>query len=118
MNDWNKPLNFKEDLDAVYEEVMEKLKNYTNKTRVLRGKTSEVIDQIPDKSLDFAYIDANHTLRGIAIDLITILPKTKRGSFIGLDDFATPLQHGFDYEQSLVDPFALYFAHTSYLVQN
>ena len=37
MNDWNKPFNFKEDLGAVYEEAMEKLKNYANKTKVLRG---------------------------------------------------------------------------------
>ena len=61
MDDWNKPYNFKEDLNAVYDEAMEKLKNYANRTKVLRGKTLEVVDQIPDKSLDFAYIDGDHT---------------------------------------------------------
>ena len=110
MADWNKPFNFVEDLDAVYEEAMKNLHGHRDKIKVLRGKTIEVISQIPDKSLDFAYIDGDHTLRGIAIDLISILPKMKSGSFIGLDDFYDPLQHGFDYELSLVDPFALYFS--------
>lgn len=110
MDDWNKPFNFKEDLEKVYEQAMSNLESHQNKIKVLRGKTTEVIDQIPDNSLDFAYIDGDHTLRGIAIDLMTILPKMKFGSFIALDDFTNPMQHGFDYELSLVDPFGLYFA--------
>ena len=110
MNDWNKPFNFKENMEMVYEKAMNNLESHQSKTKVLRGKTIEVIDQIPNNSLDFAYVDGDHTLRGIAIDLMTILPKMKTGSFIGLDDFVNPLQHGFDYELSLVDPFGLYFA--------
>ena len=110
MDDWNKPFNFKEDFEKVYQQAMNNLKSHQSKTKLLRGKTTEVIDQIPNNSLDFAYVDGDHTLRGIAIDLMTILPKMKTGSFIGLDDFTNPLQHGFDYELSLVDPFGLYFA--------
>ena len=32
---------------------------------MLRGTTTEVIDRVPDRSVDFAYIDGDHTLRGI-----------------------------------------------------
>ena len=39
----------------------------------------------------------------------------KEGSFIGIDDFSDPLQHGIKYELSLVDPFALYFAQANKL---
>ena len=110
LNDWNKPFNFKEDLDIVYTQAINSLSQFQHKTRVLRGKTIDVIQSIPDHSLDFAYIDGDHTLRGISIDLISILPKMKSGSFIGLDDFSHPLQHGLNFELSLVDPFALYFS--------
>jgi len=41
-----------------------------SKRIILQGKTTEVIDQINDNELDFAYIDGDHTLKGITIDLI------------------------------------------------
>jgi hypothetical protein len=49
---------------------------------VLRGRTRELINQIPDDSLDFAYIDGDHTLRGITIDLVRLLPKMREGGVI------------------------------------
>jgi len=58
---------------------------------ILRGKTAEVIDQITDGELDLAYIDADHTLKGIAIDLIRVYPKVRDGGFLGGDDFTTTL---------------------------
>jgi len=70
-----------------------------------------VIDEIPDQSLDFPYIDGDHTLRGITVDLMQVLPKIKDGSLIGGDDFVNkPWQHGAAYEPTLVCPFAVYFA--------
>jgi hypothetical protein len=33
--------------------------------------------------LDFAYIDADHTLKGIAIDLIRVYPKTAQRRLSG-----------------------------------
>ena len=98
------------DFDDVYKEAINNIKGFEHKYKILRGRTTEVIDKIPDNSLDFAYIDGDHTLKGITLDLIRILPKMKLGSFIGLDDFVNPLQHGINYELTLVDPFALYFA--------
>ncbi len=78
---------------------------------MLRGRTKEVIDEIPDGSLDFAYIDGDHTLRGITIDLIKLMPKVKEGGLIGGDDFTnTPWQHDIRFEPTLVCPFGIYFA--------
>jgi hypothetical protein len=110
--DWNKPYNvspqaFKE----IYEEAMTKTDFASSKRVVLKGRTKEVISAIPDNSLDFAYIDGDHTLRGITIDLIKILPKIAEGGFIGGDDFTdTPWQHDVQYEPTLVCPFSIYFA--------
>src|ERR1700722_1190878 len=110
--DWNKPMNVKPEMfDGVYSEAMEKTAFASQKILVLRGSTTEVIDRIPDKSLDFAYIDGDHTLRGITIDLIRVMPKIKEGGFIGGDDFSkTPWQHDARYEPTLVCPFSVYFA--------
>jgi len=110
--DWNKPFNVApEAFDAVHAEAMAKTAFAADRVQVLRGRTLEVIDQIPDGSLDFAYIDGDHTLRGITIDLIRLLPKIREGGFIGGDDFLnTPWQHDARFEPTLVCPFSIYFA--------
>ena len=83
----------------------------SNKVIVVRGRTKDVIDRIPDGSLDFAYIDGDHTLRGITIDLIRLLPKVRDGGIIGGDDFVNnPWQHSTSFEPTLVCPFSVYFA--------
>ena len=110
--DWNKPFNVSPEVfEEVYEEAMTKTEFAAAKRVVLRGRTKEVIATIPDNSLDFAYIDGDHTLRGITVDLIKILPKVNEGGLIGGDDFTdTPWQHDMQYEPTLVCPFSIYFA--------
>lgn len=73
---------------------------------VLRGKTTEMIDNIPDESLD-----SDHTLRGIAIDLIRTYPKIRSGGVLRGDDYCLTIwQHADNFEPTLVCPFAAYFA--------
>ncbi len=110
--DWNKPFNVSPQVfEEVYEEAMTKTDFASSRRVVLRGRTKEVIATIPDNSLDFAYIDGDHTLRGITVDLINILPKVHEGGLIGGDDFTdTPWQHDIRYEPTLVCPFSIYFA--------
>jgi Methyltransferase domain len=112
LDDWNKPAN---QSDHQFHEFLEETKRRTEfaacKRVILRGRTTEVIDKIPDDSLDFAYIDADHTLHGICIDLIRTWPKVRQGGWIGGDDFIPTIwqQHP-RFEPTLVFPFALYFA--------
>lgn len=112
LDNWNKPLNVPEKaFNKVFDEAMSRTSHAEHKRTVLRGQTSEVIDSIPDESLDFAYIDGDHTLRGITQDLAHILPKIRPGGFIAGDDFtSTPWQHDKNFEPTLVFPYAVYFA--------
>lgn len=112
LDDWSKPAN-KE--DNTFEQFFLKTKEQTNfaadKRVILRGKTTEVVEKIPDNQLDIAYIDGDHTLRGITIDLICLYDKIRVGGLIGGDDFSRSIwQHPPNYEPSLVFPFAIYFA--------
>lgn len=109
---WNKPFNVStEEFNDIYDEAMRKTEFADAKRIVLRGVSREVINKIPEETLDFAYIDGDHTLRGITIDLINILPKIRDGGFIGGDDFKPePWQQGKQYEPTLVCPFSVYFA--------
>jgi hypothetical protein len=90
---------------------MEATEAHAAKRRVLRGRTSEVIDQIDDASLDLAYIDGDHTLRGISIDLLKVYPKVRDGGLLTGDDLTPTIwQHNSRFEPSLVFPFAVHFA--------
>jgi hypothetical protein len=110
--DWNKPWNVSQNaFDAIYDEAMSKTRFAAARITVLRGRTKDAADKIKDGSLDFAYIDGDHTLRGITIDLIKLLPKIKPGGLLGGDDFVdTPWQHDARFEPTLVFPFAVHFA--------
>ena len=112
LENWNKPLNVDaETFDDVFAEAMRRTAFAADRVTVLRGRTQDVIDRIPDASLDFAYIDGDHTLRGIVIDLIRLLPKIRKGGLIGGDDFTGDVwQHGDPFEPTLVCPFSVYFA--------
>lgn len=112
LDDWNKPANYDDaTFQRFFEEALDKSRDYERQRVVLRGRTTEVIDQIPDSSLDFAYIDGDHTLRGITVDLCRVYAKVCDGGWIGGDDFSRSIwQHGPNFEPTLVFPFAVYFA--------
>lgn len=112
LDNWNKPANKN---DEAFEQFFSETKSKTDfaaaKRIILRGKTTEVIDQIPDSELDFAYIDGDHSFKGIAIDLIRVYPKIRTGGYIAGDDFSRTIwQQDANFEPTLVFPFAIYFA--------
>ncbi len=131
MDAWDMPGNVtQEKLDEYYNICIERLEPFKDKTVFNRGTTKEVIHNIADKSLDYAYIDGDHTLRGITIDLQLMLPKMKEGGYIGGDDmFKNVWQISRDHAPCLVFPYVFYFAeandlkihtlpHNQYLMYN
>jgi len=112
LGDWNMPLNAdQETFESWYNETMERTDFAKEKRVVLRGTTQEVVDQVPDQSLDYIYIDGDHTLRGITIDLIKWYPKVKPGGFITGDDFGKNIfQHPLRFEPIPIFPWAVHFA--------
>ena len=112
LDEWNKPANVEQnEFDEIYALAMKNTDFARDRRIVLRGTTVECIDAVPDEDLDIAYIDGDHTLRGIAIDLIRTFSKVKPGGILGGDDYTKSIwQHGDKYEPSLVCPFANYFA--------
>ena len=66
---WNKPLNVSASVFAdAHRQAIDSTAFAASKVVVLRETTSEVASGISERSLDLAYIDGDHTLRGITID--------------------------------------------------
>ncbi len=112
LDDWDMPYNRSNtEFETVMARALERTRFAADRIKVLRGRTVDVVDAIPDASLDFAYIDGDHSLRGITVDLHRILPKIRPGGCIGGDDFAPGIrQHWKNYEPKFVFPYAVYFA--------
>jgi len=104
LDSWNKPFN-KEDntFGEVFADAQRRIAPFRSKCEILRGTTAEV--ELPQ--VDFTYVDGDHTLRGIAVDLIRAWPKT---TWLGGDDYGPIWQHGSQFEPSMVFPFAANFA--------
>jgi hypothetical protein len=70
-----------------YEEAIENLKglNYT----IIKQYSADALDAFDDGSLDFVYIDANHTLPYICQDIFGWERKVRRGGIIAGHDYAT-----------------------------
>lgn len=112
ISDWNKPANKSNAIfNKYYREALDRTKFAEAKRIILRGKTNEVAENLPDKTLDFIYIDGDHTLKGITIDLKIAWEKVHNEGFIGGDDFCPNIwQHEKNFEPTLIFPYAIYFA--------
>lgn len=109
--DWRKPLAETPDFDKVHAKAMAATEFARDRRVVLRGTTTEMIDKLPDGSQDAIYVDGDHTLRGVLVDLIAGYDKLRTGGLLLGDDFSrNPFQHGTRYEPTMVFPAAIHVA--------
>jgi predicted O-methyltransferase YrrM len=75
------------------------------KVEIIRKESRHAVDLIPDMSLDFVYIDADHSYDMVMLDIILWSPKVKPGGIVS----------GHDYEvrmpgvKSAVDDYVRYY---------
>lgn len=73
-------------LEDFFKETQERLSPYD--CTIIRKTSIEAAVDVPDKSLDFVYIDGNHSLLHIIQDLHYWIPKVRRGGIVSGHDFA------------------------------
>jgi hypothetical protein len=112
LDDWNKPANVSDqEFEQIFSEALERTAFASDKRVIVRATTKQALAQLEGAELDAVYIDSNHTLRGITIDLISLYDRIKPHGFILGDDFVPSIwQHPERFEPTLVFPFAVYFA--------
>jgi len=65
----------------------ERLDKYKHKIKWIKGKSADAAILITDNSLDFVYIDANHTYESMAEDISLYYPKVKKGGLLSGHDY-------------------------------
>ena len=73
--------------DKLYEETLQKLSVFEDRSVVVRKDSVEASKDFEDESLDFVYIDADHSYEGCLRDITTWYPKVRPGGVISGHDF-------------------------------
>lgn len=84
--DYDDISNHKNHIDA-YSTAMNNIKGFEDKTFMLRMVGSEGAKLFADESLDFVYIDANHTYESVKEDIDIWYRKVKKGGLVMGHDY-------------------------------
>ena len=76
----------KQALRAAYEKTRNRFED-THKVEVLKMDIAKAADRFSDGSLDFIYLDGNHTYEFVLRDLYTWFPKLRVGGLFACNDF-------------------------------
>lgn len=87
-----------EKFEAMYHFVCKKMHPFGPRAEILRMETSAAAVLMPDGSLDFIYVDAEHTPDAVARDLRGWCSKVRPGGIIAGHDW----QNGFGIEDEIV----------------
>lgn len=79
--------------EKLYEEVKNKFSIYDEKANIIRATSKEASKYFNDKSVDFIFIDGNHSYESVKEDIELWYPKIKIGGWIT----------GHDYDNSIWD---------------
>jgi len=82
---WYGSKTTQEEMDERYHTVVKKFQK--NNVKILRNFSLEAAKEIPDNSLDWVYVDGDHSFEGSYNDLNTYYDKVKKGGFIYGDDY-------------------------------
>lgn len=67
------------DLEDYYERLKLRAQAYEGRACLVRMDTVEAAAMVPDRSLDFVWIDADHTYKGVKTDIAAWRPKIRPG---------------------------------------
>lgn len=76
-----------EQLYDLYADTAKNIKGHETRGFMLRGLGEELIDLFEDESLDFIYIDANHSYDYVKADMEMWYPKLKKGGLFSGHDY-------------------------------
>ena len=86
-------------LDAQYLAAQDNISDFTPRGKILRGYSQDFVNSFEDKSLDYIFIDGDHSYEGALRDCELFFPKIKNGGIFAGHDWS------FDGVQKAVNEF-------------
>lgn len=86
--DYDDALNVgNEEQEERYRSTVERLSEFGDRAHILRNTSEDAAAIVPDGTLDFVYIDANHSFEACRHDIQLWWPKIKPGGLLGGHDY-------------------------------
>lgn len=84
-----------EKMDGIYKRAVDRLSGFN--TTLVKKASLDAVRDIPDRSLDFVYIDGLHEFNAVMLDIINWTPKVRVGGIVAGHDFCHYHQGGVVY---------------------
>ncbi|MBI4663443.1 MAG: tetratricopeptide repeat protein [Verrucomicrobia bacterium] len=81
--------------DRFYQRTIKRLMPFQRRSTIWRLTSQEAAGLLPDESLDFCYIDADHSYEGVQRDLRLWFPKVKPGGVLAGHDYVQDGEYRF-----------------------
>jgi predicted O-methyltransferase YrrM len=95
------------DIDPIfigqYDKFINNVQSIKNKIEIKRGYSTDMLKTIENNSIDFAYVDGDHSANQVYIDGSLLFPLMKKGGIILFDDYYW--HHNNEYTQHGIDRF-------------
>lgn len=88
--------------DRVYKTAVERLSVYSN-NQIIKKKSVEAAEDFEDESIDFVYIDADHSFPAITSDIATWSKKVRKGGLIIGHDYGDSPNKQFCHVKTVVN---------------
>lgn len=82
------------DQDGRFKTITEKSQRYGGRSILMRMTSAEAAAQVPAGSIDFVYIDANHTYKSAKEDIALWWPKVRYGGVLAGHDYLDGMHGG------------------------
>ena len=79
--------------DVLYLRTKNRLEHFKERSTLLRATSIQAAKIIGDESLDFVFLDANHTYKAVKKDIKAWYPKIKSGGILVGDDYFDRICH-------------------------
>lgn len=103
-DDYSDPKNVPQKIEAAKREARRRLAPYACDIR--RMTSTQAADSVPNGSLDFVYLDGNHSKAYVLADLEAWAPKVRIGGMIAGHDYEIAKRHAHLEVREAVDEFA------------
>ncbi len=95
-----------EQQDGYYRDALANTEFALDRRNVLRMRSTDAAETFSDASLDFVFIDADHSYEGCKEDIAAWLPKVKPGGWLGGHDYDHQIYTKFGVKQAVDERFA------------
>ena len=73
--------------NTAYDYTVKRMIQFGKRAKILRLYSRDAAPLFPNSSLDYVFIDGDHSYEGVKNDILLWLPKIKKGGWIGFHDY-------------------------------